>query len=102
LENLGSWVEFLKSDVAIDNFLVVGNKSDLAPAVATQEAGDWARLMSADYVEMSAKTGANIGLLFQMVTRRVIAAEGEKRCCQAKVEGMELVADAGERTRCEC
>jgi small GTP-binding protein len=101
-ENLGSWAEFLKSDVEIENFLVVGNKSDLAPAVTTQEASDWARLMSADYVETSAKTGANIRLLFQMVARRVVAAEGEKRSWQANAERMELVADAAERKSCEC
>jgi Ras-related protein Rab-5C len=101
-ENLGYWAEFLKSDVAIENFLVVGNKSDLAPAVTTQDAGDWARLMNAEYVETSAKTGANIDVLFQKVARRVIAAEGEKKCWLATAEATELVSDAPERKKCAC
>jgi small GTP-binding protein len=101
-DNLGYWAEFLKRDVAIENFLIVGNKSDLTPAVPSQDAGDWARLMNAEYVETSAKTGANIDLLFQKVARRVIVAEGERKCWQATAQATELVHDGPEKMKCAC
>jgi len=76
-DNLSYWSEFLKNDVAIDSFIVVGNKSDLASEVTTEEAEKWCQANLAEYVETSAKTGAKIDVLFQMVAKKVAALTGE-------------------------
>jgi small GTP-binding protein len=84
--NLSYWVGFLKTNVSIDNLLVVGNKCDLIPQVSTQDAIEWCQEIGADYVEASAKTGAQIDVLFQQVAKKVAEAETQVADPQARLD----------------
>jgi small GTP-binding protein len=98
-DNLSFWSEFLKSDVAIDNILVVGNKSDLPPGVSTQDAQNWCAQAGAEYIETSAKTGTNIDALFQTAAKKVIAATDNGRN-KPQVTGTTVAF--GSQTLCRC
>jgi small GTP-binding protein len=98
-DNLAVWSEFLKSDVAIDNILVVGNKSDVPPTVSTADAQNWCSQAGAEYIETSAKTGANIDALFQTAAKKVIAATDNRRK-RPQVSGS-IVANGAQKL-CAC
>jgi small GTP-binding protein len=76
-DSLLHWSEFLRNDVALDNFLVVGNKSDLPPETTSDEARQWCETCRADYIETSAKTGSQIDVLFQLVAKKVLELTAE-------------------------
>jgi small GTP-binding protein len=104
--NLAYWVDFLKANVAIDNLLVVGNKCDLPAEVSNDDALAWCHEIGADYIETSAKTGAQIDVLFQTVAKKVVAAEMQIADPQARTGPLTqivVVKDEGEeKTNCAC
>jgi small GTP-binding protein len=102
--SLTGWVDFLKTNVAIDHLLVVGNKSDLVPEVITADALAWSQEIGADYVEISAKTGSQIDVLFQMVAKKVAAVELEIADPQSRlVESTRIVRmDENAASGCGC
>ncbi|MHA1145146.1 MAG: Rab family GTPase [Candidatus Helarchaeota archaeon] len=61
-----------KSKVKIG--LLVGNKVDLESnlEVTKEEAEKYAKKMSLDYVETSAKTGQNVDLMFQTIVQKIL------------------------------
>jgi small GTP-binding protein len=104
--NLSYWVSFLKTNVAIDNLLVVGNKCDLPAEVSTQDAIEWCQETGADYIEVSAKTGAKIDVLFQQVAKKVAEAETHFADPQARTEEKPRIvlanADTENEGNCPC
>jgi small GTP-binding protein len=104
-ESLSSWSEFLRNEVKIDTFLIVGNKSDLEPKVSTEEARNWCNDNDAEYIETSAKTGFQIELLFQIVAKNVLSLVGEDLTADLKKgdSGLILVNSRPDpRRACPC
>lgn len=79
-EKLNSWMEdinnFGPKEIKI---LIVGNKSDLVDdrIVTFNEINIFISKLNVNYIEVSAKTGNNIGLLFENLTRMMVKKEME-------------------------
>lgn len=66
-DDLEQWVEELRKNMnPLPRLWVIGNKSDLEDqrAVSVPDAEEFAKRIGADFLETSAKTGANIDTLF--------------------------------------
>jgi small GTP-binding protein len=100
--SLPGWLSFLKKDVAIDNILVVGNKTDLTPEVGTEEAEEWTARNGAEYIETSAKTGSSIDLLFQLVAKKVHAAAGPGVKTPMETDKIVLEPPPVKKDDCQC
>jgi small GTP-binding protein len=103
--HLSYWSEFLKNGVALDNFIVVGKKSDLAPETTNEEVQQWCEACGADYIETSAKTGSHIDSLFQLVARKVLALTRETMRMQRRPSDSGIIllnAKAPRKTFCPC
>ena len=63
---LREWIETNREEYSDSIFFLVGNKSDLEEnrAISVPQAEDFAKQIGADFLETSAKTGANIDALF--------------------------------------
>ncbi len=71
--------------------ILIGNKSDLVEERKTtfNEAYNFASRFNLQYIEVSAKTGNNVGLLFENLTRTMIKKEQElekKRKKKGKID----------------
>ena len=49
--------------------ILLGNKTDLKRQVDRSEAEDLAKRLGCDYYETSAKTGENVELIFEKITK---------------------------------
>lgn len=80
-DRLNSWLEDISAygpkDVSI---MIIGNKSDLSDERKTSfnEAFNFANKNGLSYMEVSAKTGNNVGLLFENLTKTMVKVEVEK------------------------
>ena len=76
-----SWIddinEFGPKDATI---FVIGNKSDIVDdrKINFTEAFNFVNKLNLSYLEVSAKTGNNVGLLFETLTRIMVKREMEK------------------------
>jgi len=74
-KNLPKWVKKLRENVKEPlSILLVGNKKDLGDLrkVNQQEAIDFAKIINAQYIETSAKTGENVVDTFEALTMVMI------------------------------
>jgi GTPase SAR1 family protein len=91
-EKLQAWLDdilnFGPKDV---NIILIGNKSDLADDRTTtfNEAYNFATKNNVQYLEVSAKTGNNVSLLFESLTKIMVKKEQElekKRKKKGKID----------------
>jgi small GTP-binding protein len=104
-ESLSYWSEFLRNDVALENFIVVGNKSDLTPETTTKEAQQWCQTCGADYIETSAMTGSQITALFQLVAKKVLELTSDTMKMQRRPSDSGVIllnAKPLEKPFCDC
>lgn len=75
---LPSWIDDVREQASPHSpmFVLVGNKSDKAGerCVSRREAEKFARRNSMDYMETSAKSGANVNDAFELVSRKIYEA----------------------------
>ena len=97
---LPSWIDDVREQANphAPVFIVVGNKCDKANerTVPRREAERFARRYSMDYLECSAKTGANISEAFELLTRKIYDAVKDGRIKME--EGWEGVKSVEEMT----
>ena len=73
-EDIVSWHDDLEKGVPKGiPLMLVGNKIDLPPIVQSQSGKRLANDLGADFIETSAKTGANIGEAFERIARKLYA-----------------------------
>jgi GTPase SAR1 family protein len=91
-EKLPSWLDDLDTYGPKEaSVILIGNKSDLVDERKTtfNEAYNFASRFNLQYIEVSAKTGNNVGLLFENLTRTMIKKEQElekKRKKKGKID----------------
>ena len=74
-DSLESWLEEIKNNSPeYAEVILVGNKSDLTDkrVVQIEEAEEYAQHKKLSFIEVSAKTGRNITLLFEKLTNKLI------------------------------
>ena len=74
-DSLESWLEEIKNNSPeYAEVILVGNKSDLTEkrVVQIEEAEEYAQHKKLNFIEVSAKTGRNITLLFEKLTNKLI------------------------------
>ncbi len=69
LENLAKWQREIVRVAPGCNFMVVGNKIDLARKVQSEQAENWAQQMHFPYLETSALSGTGVEDFFNMLAR---------------------------------
>jgi small GTP-binding protein len=98
-EKLSSWLEdineFGPKEITI---ILIGNKSDLDDErkVLFNEAYNFANKNNLQYIEVSAKTGNNVGLLFENLTKAMVRREKEnekKRKKKGKIDKSHVTAN---------
>ncbi|NIS81494.1 MAG: GTP-binding protein [Anaerolineales bacterium] len=67
LANLSEWVKDVVEVVPKQKFLVVGNKIDLEQVVNSEAAEQFASSIEASHIQTSAKTGAGVDELFEIL-----------------------------------
>jgi small GTP-binding protein len=78
LLKIPGWISSIKKTVkkAIP-MILLGNKVDLEREVELEEAQDLAKRLSCDYLETSAKTGANVEDAFEKIAKACLEDVGE-------------------------
>lgn len=77
-DKLSTWLEDISDNGPKEtNILIIGNKSDLVDErrVNFNEAYNFASKNNIQYIEVSAKTGNNVGLLFENLTKIMVKKE---------------------------
>jgi small GTP-binding protein len=98
-DNISDWIAQVRTNVTPDcGIIVAGNKSDLDPEVTLEAMDRWASENSIDTVSVSAKTGANISLLFDLVIQKL----PEARFTLAKPEDAVVLETAKEKKQNCC
>jgi small GTP-binding protein len=98
-ERLHSWLEDITEFGPKEtNTIIIGNKSDLIEERKTNfnEAYNFATKNNIQYIEVSAKTGNNVGLLFENLTKSMVKKEQEnekKRKNKGKIDKSHVVAN---------
>jgi GTPase SAR1 family protein len=98
-ERLASWLEDIFDYGPKDvNILLIGNKSDLADdrTVTFNDAYNFSNKYNIPYLEVSAKTGNNVTMLFENLTRVMVQREQEldkKRKKKGKIDKSHVVAN---------
>jgi GTPase SAR1 family protein len=74
LEGVDKWLDFVRDSRGQDAMIfLVGNKSDIAEReVSKKEVEEYAERNRYPYIEVSAKSGTNIALLFRKISERLI------------------------------
>ena len=72
--DLETWIEDLQENCDDDiTIVIVGNKADLfSREVTFQEGSELAKKFKFDYIEVSAKSGTNINILFEILSKSMI------------------------------
>lgn len=77
LDGVDKWLDFVRESRGQDAMIfLVGNKSDIAEReVAKKEIEEYAEKNRYLYVEVSAKSGSNIALLFRKISEKLIESK---------------------------
>jgi small GTP-binding protein len=70
-ESLPKWLNYIEVEIGIKNIVVVSNKCDLETVVAFNKSFDFCCERNLLIVATSAKTGANIDLLFRKIAEQI-------------------------------
>lgn len=98
-EKLSTWLEDINEygpkEISI---ILIGNKSDLIEErkILFNEAYNFANKHNLQYIEVSAKTGNNVGLLFEHLTKAMVKRENEnekKRKKKGKIDKSHVTAN---------
>jgi small GTP-binding protein len=98
-EKLSSWLEDIgEYGPKETSTIIIGNKSDLIEErkVLFNEAYNFASRNNVQYIEVSAKTGNNVGLLFENLTKSMVKREQEnenKRKKKGKIDKSHVTAN---------
>jgi len=57
--------------------ILIGNKADLERDIDREEAEDLAKRLNCEYMETSAKTGANVEVAFESIAKACLKDVGE-------------------------
>ena len=115
LEGVDKWLDFVRESRGQDAMIfLIGNKSDIGEReVSKKELEDYAEKHSYPYIEVSAKNGSNIHLLFRKIAEKLIESKSgvTKDTESSKVENKErpaielkkdeVSADTGKQA-CQC
>lgn len=77
LDGVDKWLDFVRESRGQDAMIfLVGNKSDIAEREVTKkEVEEYAEKNRYPYIEVSAKSGSNIALLFRKISERLIESK---------------------------
>jgi Ras-related protein Rab-1A len=98
-ERVTSWIEDIREYGPQGvNILLIGNKVDLEDdrQVNFNSATEFAKKLNTNYLEVSAKTGFNVALVFEILTKVMVEKEQEfnsKRKKKGKVDKSHVVAN---------
>lgn len=96
LEGVDKWLDFVRESRGQDAMIfLIGNKSDIGEReVAKKELEDYAEKHGYPYIEVSAKNGSNIHLLFRKIAEKLIEGKSGvgKDTESSKVESKERPA----------
>jgi len=74
LLKIPGWISSIKKTVKKNiPMILIGNKMDLERQIERAEAEDLAKRLGCEYLETSAKTGENVELVFEKITKECIA-----------------------------
>lgn len=77
LLKIPGWISSIKKTVKKSiPMLLLGNKIDLSREVERSEAQDLAKRLNCEYLETSAKTGENVELVFEKISRACLKTIG--------------------------
>ena len=76
-ESIPKWLNYLKSDIGIKNFFIIGNMSDLDEKQNYQSSIDYCSNENIPFFSVSAKNNENINLLFYSIAKKLIEIENE-------------------------
>lgn len=79
---LSNWINDLRKSAPSDVIIIiVGNKADLESnrVVSMKEINDYLKSQNCEYIEVSAKTGMNILLLFEELSNMLIKQNNSKK-----------------------
>jgi small GTP-binding protein len=97
-ESVPDWIAQVRTDANPDcEVIVAGNKVDLEPEITIEKIDRWSRENSIEAITVSAKTGANIAILFDLVIAKLPEARFKLSNRSAEVL---LESDKGEERKC--
>ena len=103
-EMVKSWVQEISSICEKDLvYVIAGNKMDLVQSISNEEAEQFAKSIHGEYIETSAKTGANLDLLLRTVAQELVnRSHLEANADPYSITAPLLVAEEPKSKKCCC
>ena len=94
LEGVDKWLDFVRESRGQDALIfLVGNKADIAEReLSKKELDDYAEKNRYPYVEVSAKSGSNVAMLFRKISEKLIEVKNGtgREATQVEKDGREV------------